>query len=114
MKHLIQVLVACSILSAAETSVGYVPSTTTTVTTSTAYLYKLHLSNESGSAVTITITDRSTNCGGAGCKIWGTISIAANTVYTVDMAGVPASSGFTWAASTGSAVVGWISYGTTR
>jgi len=99
---------------AAEIGPAYVPSGSTAVTTSTAYIYRLHLANTSGGAVTVILADRSTNCGGSVCQLWPTISIAPNTVYTADLGGIPANSGFTWIASTGSAVVGWVSYGYTR
>ena len=113
MRLLILILLA-AVANAAEVGPAYVPSGSTALTTSTAYLYKLHLANTSGSAVTVILADRSTNCGGSVCQLWPTISIAANTVYTADLGGIPANSGFTWIASTGSAVVGWVSYGYTR
>ena len=114
MKRILVLLLLSLITQAAEIGPAYVPSVSTAVTTSTVYLYSLHLANTTGSAVTVIVADRSTNCGGTVCQLWPTVSIAANTVYTADLGGIPANSGFTWIASTGSAVVGWVSYGNTR
>ena len=100
-----------TVVSATDQNLGYVPNTETAVISSTVRLYAMVLSNTSGGAVTITMKDRTTNCGGSGCAFWPTVSIAANTFYEVDFHGLRVQNGFTWQASTASAVTGWISYG---
>ena len=98
-------------LAAADQNLGYIPNTETAVVTSTVRLYDFIFANTSGGAVTITIKDRTTNCSGGGCAIFTAVSIAANTTYTDSFRGVRMQSGFTWQASSASAVTGWISYG---
>ena len=97
-------------LCATELGPRYVPNSTTTVTTDTVRLYNLHLANTTAGAVTVIIKDRSTNCNSAACELWPTVSIAADTVYTTNLQGLAANSGFTWEASSANAVVGWITY----
>ena len=100
---------ACA-LRAVESSVAYVPNTQTDLVTSTVRLSKLHLANVTGGAITVLIKDRTTNCNSASCQIWPTVSIAANSVYTADLQGVPANSGASWQASAANSVVGWITW----
>ena len=86
---------------------GYVPSSTTAVTASTSILNYIWLNNTSGSAVTVTFTDASTVCSSGTCQILG-ISIAANSVISGPVGGLIAVNGVKWSASTGSAVVGYM------
>lgn len=124
MKHTLSLIVGVLLLACllpAQTAVSYpvvgpqwytptafVPATSTSVTTATSLVNFLYLANTSGSSVTVTVTDASTACSGGACSFWPTISIAANTVYTASMSGLVAVGGVKWSASTGSAVVGYM------
>lgn len=88
----------------------YVPNAETIVTTKTVRLKHLHLANISGGTLTVIIKDRSTNCNASQCQIWPTVNIAANSVYTAELGGVPVVNGFTWQASSANSVVGYITY----
>lgn len=111
MRKLLAIFVLlCAPAWAADTTPSYIPNSATAVTTSTVRIYTLYLANNTAGALTVTILDRSTNCNSAGCPLWPTVSIAANSVYTAQLSGVPATTGFTWQASAANSVMGWISY----
>ena len=88
---------------------GFVPASSTAVTTSDSLLSQLYLANITGSAVTVSITDISTACSSGPCSLWPAVTIAANTVYIVSFTREHAVGGIKWSASTGSAVVGYMS-----
>ena len=96
---------------------GYVPASSTAVTTSTAIVNLLYLANTSASPVTVTLTDNSTACGGSPCPFWPAVTIAGCTggagvgctVYIASLGGLVAAGGVKWSASTGNAVVGFMS-----
>ena len=96
---------------------GYVPAFSTAVTTSTSMVGILVLANTSASAVTVTLTDNSTACSSSACPFWPAVNIAGCTggagvgctVYTASLGGLVATGGVKWSASTGSAVVGFMS-----
>lgn len=104
-------LLAC-LLQATTTNPAYIPNSTSVVTTRDATLKKLILSNVTAGAITVTISDRSTRCNSAACQIWPAVSIAANTVYVVDLgnSGVYCESGFSWSASGANSVIGIAEY----
>lgn len=89
---------------------AYIPTGTTAVVSQTVYLSRLYVANRHVSAITVTLTDRSANCGGAGCQLVPTVSVPANSVYVLDMQDIPAVNGFTWATNTATIVVGWVYY----
>ncbi len=92
----------------AETVPGFLPSSATDVYTSDVRIERVYLANTTGSAVTVTLLDKSANCSAGACSMWPAVSIAANTVYTVDMGNVWFRGGLQWSASAGNAVVGYL------
>lgn len=108
------IAIIASALLATVTNPGYVPATDTTVTTASAQLSFMHLNNKSNASSDCVVKDRSTNCGGAACPLWGPATLGASgsagSVVSWDFHGTPAPSGFTWSCSTSSAVVGTITY----
>ena len=99
---------ACA-LSAGESSFGPVPTSPTALVSTTVRLDRARFVNTTAGALTITITDQGTNCSSSVCDVWKTISIAANTYYEVNFAGVPMVGGFKWSASN-TGVNGWVSW----
>jgi len=98
------------------TPLGYVPASSTAVTPSTSMVNFLYLANTSASPVTVTLTDSSTACSGSPCPFWPAVTIAGCTggagvgctVYTASLGGLVATGGVKWSASTGNAVVGFM------
>jgi hypothetical protein len=86
----------------------FVPNSTTVVTNQDSLIGHLHLTNSGSTTAHIVLTDNSTNCNGAGCQFWPTISIAPNTSYDVDFGGMLCTGGIKWSASAANAVVGYI------
>ena len=84
------------------------PSSPTQITTNSTSVDYLYLANTSGSSVTVTIVDGSTNCNGAACKVFPSVTIAANTVYAVPCYGVYATNGISWSANTANVIHAWI------
>lgn len=85
-----------------------IPATPQAFATRTVQLDAMVLANTSTSAVTVQVYDASTNCNGASCQIWPTVTIAANSTQIVNLLGVRATSGAYWIASTAGVVDGWI------
>lgn len=104
------IVLFCISAFAIDTHPAYIPNTATVVTSHDALIYRLTLSNVTAGAVTVTISDRSANCNSAACQIWSAVSIAANTVYTVEFGGIFMESGFTWTASAANSVIGRVTY----
>jgi hypothetical protein len=113
MKRLALVILL-TLAALAGTPPGYVPSTDTVVASSTVTLTYLHLNNASGSPASCVIKDRSTNCGGGACPLWGPAAVAASgsagSVVSWPFYSLPATNGFTWSCTVPSAVVGSVSY----
>lgn len=99
-----------------QQALGYVPGTLTAITAVDSLLGGVWLSNPSGGSVTVTITDNSTACGGTVCQIWGTITVAANSIASFSFGGLQAVGGVKWSASAGTTLVGWMwgNYTTTQ
>ena len=103
-----------------ETTVGGVPSTVFVPNSSTRVatalvgyvrVYQVNFVNNTASSVTVTLTDGSTNCNGGACPLLPTgtaLSIAAGTVYVINLNGQAAAGGVFWSASTANAVAGYI------
>ncbi len=72
------------------------------------WIDRLMLSNTSASSVTVTITDQGTNCNGGPCQIFPAVTLAANTVYAVDLGGARSYGGISWSATTANVVHGWM------
>lgn len=92
------------------TKPAFVPATATDVVARDVFVMRINLSNTSASAVTVTISDKSTNCNSGPCQIWPAVTIAANTVYMVDVGGEQFIGGIRWSATAANAVVGSIRY----
>jgi hypothetical protein len=121
MKKLIAALLCAVIVAAADYSLagrverwanGLVPSSSTLVVSGTVYVDEIKLANKSAGSVTVTIIDASTDCSSAACEIVPTVSIAANTLYTIRLGGIIAPNGIRWSASSGTAIAGQIKYRT--
>lgn len=121
MKRLITFLLSVAMVGAADYSIsgrlerwhqGLVPASATLIVSGTVYVEEIKLANKSGGAVTVTIIDASTDCGSAACEIVPTVSIAANTLYTMRLGGIIAPNGIRWSASSGTAIAGQIRYRT--
>lgn len=109
MKRLIaSLLLACFVATAADIH-QTVPTSTTTVVSTSVRIYGLNFSNTTAGSVTCTLTDLSTDCSGAGCVIWPTVSIAANTKYSANLGGEPARNGFSWSCSS-TGIHAWVNY----
>ena len=94
-------------------SVAMLPTTTTVVVSVPSPRFvkvdQINLHNISNASVTVTITDNGSNCNSAPCAVTTpSITIAANTSYTIGLGGQPAAGGVSWSASTANAVEGWI------
>jgi hypothetical protein len=85
-----------------------VPDSSTAVISQTTYLISMVLANTTASAVSVTVVDQSTNCNSGACQIFPAVSIAANTVYVIDLKGIPAVGGVKWSASSANAIHGSI------
>ena len=97
-------------LAADQNDMTFIPSTPTVLVNRTASVTAIWLANTTGSAVTVTFRDQSTNCNSGTCSWWPTISIAANTVYSVEVPGISSEGGIVWSASTANAVIGQLTY----
>ena len=97
-------------LSADQNDMTFIPSTPTVLVNRTASVTAIWLANTTGSAVTVTFRDQSTNCNSGACNWWPTISVAANTVYAVEVPGISSEGGIVWSASTANAVIGQLTY----
>jgi len=100
------------LLTAAPAVVGpiFIPNSTAVIVARDVKIGKVILSNTTAGALTVTISDRSTSCNSGACQIWPAISIAANTVYTVDLYGTFMQSGISWSASAANSVIGVVNY----
>jgi hypothetical protein len=114
MRIVLLLLLAALAFAQQATTPAYLPNVDTAVVTSTVNLRWLHLNNASGSSATCVIKDRSTNCGGSACSLWGPAPIAASgasgSVVTWSFNAMPAINGFTWSCTVASAVVGSMQY----
>lgn len=86
------------------TAVGIVPITATTLTSTEYRVKAIVLVNDTAASVTCAIKDKSTNCNSAACPIvpsasTGPLSIAAATMYVIQLPGIPATGGITWSCS---------------
>lgn len=78
-----------------------VPDSTTSVSTTDTWIFQITVANTTGSAVTFTVQDRA----GSPKSLISAVSIAANTTYVMAFPeGVLMDDGFTWSASTASAL----------
>lgn len=114
MKLIAAFLLFAVCLPAVVSTPGYVPNSDTAITTSGATLLGLHLNNKSASPVECVIKDRSTNCGGGACSLFGPATLGASgsagSVVSWAFNSMPAPNGIQWSCSAASAVVGSISY----
>lgn len=88
------------------TPFAYVPITGSAadVMTETVFLDRGYFANATASAATCLLKDRTTACNSAACQFWPTVSIAANSVYTVDFGGIIVTSGVNWSCSAANTV----------
>jgi hypothetical protein len=102
-------------------SVVPVPSSLTAVVTllTTQYVGVKYvtLHNVTSSDVTVKILDQSTNCNSAACPVVSSssstsLTVKANSTYSIPLYGQPAVGGIKWQASSANAVMGWISWST--
>ena len=114
MKLFLLLLIAVLAFAQIATTPAYLPTTDTVVSATTATLKYMHLNNASGSIATVVIKDRSTNCGGGPCSLWGPAPLAASgsagSIVSWNFNSTPAPGGFTWSSTVASAVVGTIQY----
>ncbi len=93
---------------------GYLPTVDTVFATETVSLGYMHWNNKSAGAAICSVKDRSTNCGGGTCTLFGPISVGASgsagSIISWDFRGEPAVNGAQWSCDTASAVVGFISW----
>jgi len=88
------------------TPMAFLPNSATDVVTQTVFLDYMVLSNTTAGALTVVLKDKTTNCNGAACQFWPTVSIAANSTSTVNFGGIIVTSGLQWQASATNSVVG--------
>lgn len=107
-KILALALLLVALIYAADTNVDlqFIPATDTAAITGTVRMTSGYFANTTNAAVTVTLKDRTTNCSGGGCAFWPTVSIAANSVYTIDFKDILVTNGVTWSCSSASAVLG--------
>ena len=98
---------------AAETAVGFAPSSPVTITTASSHIHYIRFVNDGGgTSVICTVRDLSTNCSGAGCDLFkATLTADPQTVSDVSP-GVLAKGGFTVSCSTGNVVTYYIQHST--
>jgi hypothetical protein len=87
-----------------DTDPVLIPATLTAVFTFTVYVAEITLTNETDAAVTVTIQDRQSTPR----ALFKDLSIAAKTTYVVPMNGRKFPGGIAWAASSATAVTGYI------
>lgn len=93
-----------------SSGVSVIPNTSTAVPNAGAGVVELDkgwFSNSTGSTVTLSIGDGTTNCNGAACQVFPAVSVAANSVVSVDFGRLPVS-GVTWSASAANSLQGYI------
>lgn len=118
-KLIIGLLIATALFAQDQTKSGRpttigtttIPVTPTVATGLSIYIDYMYIVNKSASTVTITMTDQSTNCNGGttACTILPAVTIAANTIYTINTLGVYAQGGIVWQASAANAIDAWVS-----
>jgi hypothetical protein len=89
---------------------GFFPTTPVAIATTTVKLSWLHANNVSGTTSTCSLTDRSTNCQGGNCTLWGPAPMGASgqpgSAVVWDFHELQAVGGFSISCTVANSVVG--------
>lgn len=115
-RYLFNILLVLAVFGAVQVGAVYTTGTghqytQTTLTTSqvvavagTVYVAEITVANKTAADATFTVLDRGTDCESGGCNFLKTVTIAANSTYTIAFNGQIAVNGVIWYASTNSAL----------